>query len=85
MLEQFCSGDGQNQSYTACTNTYKRKKNNVDLTSEDNNKGYVCDKHVISRSQQLEEYLKSKVVSNLYAKPKDKTVPIGNVFEYRYR
>ena len=54
------------------------KKRDVDLTSEDNNKDSVCDKPGISRSQQLEESLKSKVVNNFFAKLKDRTVPIGD-------
>ena len=54
-LEKFCSGNGQHQLYTSSTTTYKRKKNNIQLTSEDNNKYYVCIKPGISISQQLEE------------------------------
>ena len=84
LLEHLCSGNGQQQLYNASINTYKMNKHNVYLTSEDNNKDYVCVKPGISRSQKLEESLKSKVFNNLFAKPKDRTVPIGNVFEARY-
>ena len=42
LLEPLCYGNGQQKSYTASTNTYKRKKNNAYITSEDNNKYYVC-------------------------------------------
>ena len=63
----------------------KKGRKNVDLTSEDNNKYSVCVQADISKIQQLEESLKSKVVNNLFPKPKDSTVPIGNVFESQYR
>ena len=32
-LEKLCSGNGQHKLCTEITNTYKRNKNNVDLTS----------------------------------------------------
>ena len=61
-IQQLCYVNGQQQSYTASTNTYKRKKKNVYHTSEDNGKDSVCVKPGILRSQQLEESLKSNVV-----------------------
>ena len=78
-LEQLCSGNGQQNIYTESTNTYKRKKQNSDLTSEDKIKYYVCVKHVISRSQQLEELFKSKLVIILL-KPKTGQYQLG-IFE----
>ena len=82
-LEQLCSWNLKQKLYTASINTFKRKKHDVDLKSEENNKDYVCVKPGIWRSQQLEEFLKSRVVSNLFAKPKDRIAPIGNIFEAR--
>ena len=52
-------------------------ENNVYLRSEDKNKDYVCIKPDIARSQKLEELLMSKVVNNIFAKTKNRTVPIG--------
>ena len=54
-LEQYFSGNGLHQLYTARNNTYIRNKNNGYLTSEYNNKYYVYVKPGVSRSQQLEE------------------------------
>ena len=85
MLEKLCSINGQQKIYTASTNTYKSNKHNVYLTSKYNNKYYGCVIPGISRNQQLEELLKSKVVNNCFAKTKDSTVPIRNCFEAQYR
>ena len=50
-LEQLCSGNGQQKLYTATTNTYKRKKTDVDLTGESNNKYYVYVKLGVSSNK----------------------------------
>ena len=84
MLEQLCSGNGQHQSYTASTNTYRRKKTDVDLTSEVNNKYSVYVKPFVSSSKPFESLLTSKVVK-IFAKPNDRTVPIENYFESQYK
>ena len=46
-------------------NSFPGKKRSF-LSIEDNNKYYVCVKPVLSRSQKLEESLKSKVVNNFF-------------------
>ena len=51
-------------------------KNNVDLTSEEK-KYYVCVKPGISKSQQLEESLKSKVVNIFLLNPKTWQYQLG--------
>ena len=67
-LEQLCFVNRQQQSYTASNNNQKIRKQ-LHLTSEDKNKDYVCVKTGISRSQQLEKLLKSKVV-DIFINPK---------------
>ena len=62
----------------------QKKKSNVDFKREEINKYSVYVKPGISRSQQLEELSNSKVVDNLFNKPKNRTVPIGDVFEAQY-
>ena len=50
-LENSCSGDEHQQSYTASNNTYKRKKTDVDITGEENNTDFVYGKHCVSGSK----------------------------------
>ena len=57
----------------------------VYLTSEDNNKDSVYVKPDVLKIHQLEELLRSKVVNNLFDQHKDRTEPIGNLFEAEYR
>ena len=59
-LGQFCPLNGQQQSYTASNNNFKRKKIDVDITGEDTD--YVYVKPGVSNSKLFEELFKSKVV-----------------------
>ena len=54
LLEQLCFDHGQQQFYTTITNTYKRKKIDVDITSEYNNTDYVYVKPGVSGSKPFE-------------------------------
>ena len=83
-LEQLCSGYGQQKSYTASTNTYKRKKIDVDITGEDNDTDYVYVKTSVSKSKPYESSLKSKSARQIFSKPNNRTLPIGDVFEAQY-
>ena len=53
-LEHFCSGNGQRQLYTASTNTYKRNKMEVCITSEYNDTDSVYVKPGVSSSKPFE-------------------------------
>ena len=59
------SGNGQQQLYTASTNTYKGKKIDVDITSEYNDTNYVYTKPGVPSSKPFEALLKSKAVKKL--------------------
>ena len=54
VFEQFCSGDGQQKSYTSSTKTYKRKKTDVEITGEENDTDSVYVKTGISSSKPSE-------------------------------
>ena len=53
-IEQLCSRNWQNQLYTTSTNAYKKKKTDVYLTSEDNDKYFVYVKPGVSNSNPFE-------------------------------
>ena len=51
---QLCSGNGQQKFYTANTNTYKRKKMDVNITSGYNDADSVYVKPGVSSSKPFE-------------------------------
>ena len=53
-LEKLCSGNGQQKLFTTSTNTYKRNKIDVDITSDDNDTDFVYVNPGISRSKLFE-------------------------------
>ena len=54
LLEQLCSGNRQQQFYTASSYTYKRNKSDVDITSEYNDTDSVYVKPGVSGSKLFE-------------------------------
>ena len=57
LLERFCYVNGQQQSCTAVSNTYKNKKIGVDLAIEDNYNYIFSVKSGISSGKTFEELL----------------------------
>ena len=53
-IEQLCSGNEQQQFYTAINNTYKRNKTYIEITSEDNDAYYVYVKYGVLSSKPFE-------------------------------
>ena len=81
----MCSLNLKHKSYTSSTNTYKRSKTVVYITSEYKDKYYINIKPDVSSSKPFEESLNSKEVKKIFVKTNNRTVPIGNVFEYQYK